>query len=127
MEVGPKASVFRNVYQGTTLLDPSLGGPSDPYARELMVDNTISAFADVKAFRPITRHLLFGASAGLDMQQLDFSTAYRATMPGYRSFSNGEQVVRLLTRVRVDAGLHAAIGLGWAGAGCAPAWHWARC
>ena len=34
LEVGPKASVFRNVYQGTTLLDPSLGGPSDPYARE---------------------------------------------------------------------------------------------
>ena len=115
LEAGPKASIFTNVQRGTTLLDPSLSGTLDPYAREFTVDNTVSAFADVKAFRPIARHLLFGASAGLDMQQLDFSTAYRATRPGYRSFPDGERVVRLLTRVRLDAGLHAAIGLGRAG------------
>ena len=115
LEAGPKASIFTNVQHSTTLLDPSLGGTLDPYAREFTVDNTVSAFADVKAFRPITRHLLFGAAAGLDMQQLDFSTAWRATVPGYRSYATGERVVRLLTRVRVDAGLHAAIGLGRAG------------
>lgn len=115
LEAGPKASIFRNVQHSTTLLDPSLSGPPDPYAREFTVDNTVSAFADVKAFRPITRHLLFGAAAGLDMQQLDFSTSWRATLPGYRSYSSGERVVRLLARVRVDAGLHAAIGLGRAG------------
>ena len=115
LEAGPKASIFRNVQRSTTLLDPRLGGTLDPYAREFTVDNTVSAFADVKAFRPITRHLLFGASAGLDMQQLDFSTSWRATLPGYRSYASGERVMRLLTRVRVDAGLHAAIGLGRAG------------
>ncbi|MDQ2795245.1 MAG: hypothetical protein M3Y12_14735 [Bacteroidota bacterium] len=114
-EAGPKASIFRNVQHSTTVLDPRLGGALDPYSPEFTVDNTVSAFADVKAFRPITRHLLFGASTGLDMQQLDFSTSWRATVPGYRSYTSGERVVRLLTRVRVDAGLHAALGLGRAG------------
>jgi len=48
------------------------------------------------------------------MQQLDIATTTRTTTPPFRS-GGGEHVVRLLTRVRVDAGLHVALGLGAAG------------
>ena len=113
LEAGPKASRFRNVYQGTTSLVP--GGAAPGNYRVFKVDNTVAAFADVKAFRPLSRHLLFSATAGLDMQQLDFVTSWRSSLPGYPSGGAEEHVVRLLTRVRLDAGLHAAVGLGSAG------------
>lgn len=112
-EAGPKGSQFRNVYQGTTTLVP--GGPDSGTYRVFRVDNTVSAFASVKAFCPLSRHLLVSAATGLDMQQLDFVTSWRASRPG--SFAGGgeEHVVRLLSRVRLEAGLHAAMGLGTAG------------
>jgi hypothetical protein len=112
-EAGPSASRFVNYSHGTTTLVP--GGAFSPYSREFKVDNTVAAFADVKALHYLTRHLVFAGSAGLDMQQLDFTTTWRATVPGYPNGGSGERVVRLLTRVRVDAGLHAALGLGRAG------------
>ena len=113
-EAGPKASRFQHVTIGTNYLgSPTQGGFSD-YAREFQVDNTYAAFADVKAFRSLSKHLVASGSAGLDMQQLDLATTTRTTTPPFRS-GGGEHLVRLLTRVRVDAGLHVALGLGSAG------------
>lgn len=113
VEAGPSASRFVNYTNSRTTLEP--GATVPPYYREFKVDNTVAAFADVKAFRNLTRHLVFSGSAGFDMQQLDFSASWRAAFPGYPTVVGSEHVVRLLTRVRLDAGLHAALGLGRAG------------
>lgn len=112
-EAGPKYSQFNNTYHSTNTLAPVPGGYTSDYTRDFQVDNTFAAFADVKAFRYLARHLAASGSAGLDMQQLDFSTTTRATTAPFRT-SQGEHVVRLLTRLRVDAGLHYALGLGTA-------------
>lgn len=113
-EAGPKASRFTNVAYHTTALAFIPNGYLPDYNREFQVDNTYAAFADVKAFRYLSKHLVASGSAGLDMQQLDFTTTTRAALPPFR-VGGGEHVVRLLTRVRVDAGLHLALGLGQAG------------
>ena len=110
-EAGPQVSRFQNVVYGTNYLDFVAQGGFSEYRREFQVDNTYAAFADVKAFRYLSKHLVASGSAGLDMQQLDIATTTRATTPPFRS-GGGEHVVRLLTRVRVDAGLHYALGLG---------------
>ncbi|MGY3089807.1 hypothetical protein ACVWYF_002855 [Hymenobacter sp. UYAg731] len=114
VEAGPKTSRFENVAHGTSYVSYTPGGFLSEYSREFQVDNTYAAFADVKAFRYLSKHLAASGSAGLDMQQLDFTTITRSTSPPFRT-SQGEHVVRLLTRVRVDAGLHLALGLGAAG------------
>ncbi|MFC6225481.1 hypothetical protein ACFP2F_19700 [Hymenobacter artigasi] len=111
-EAGPKTSLFRNTVQSTNALTPG-GYPSD-YYRSFQVDNTYAAFADVKAFRYWSKHLAASGSMGLDLQQLDITTTTTLTGAPFRT-SQGEHVVRLLTRVRIDAGLHAALGLGTAG------------
>lgn len=72
------------------------------------MDNTYATFADVKAFRYLSKHLVASGSAGLDMQQLDIGTTTRTITFPFR-FGGGEHVVRLLTRVRADAGLHYAL------------------
>ena len=113
-EAGPKASRFVNVTRGTSSVAFVPGGYLPEYSRDFQVDNTYAAFADVKAFRYLSKHLAASGSTGLDMQQLDFTTTTRAAFPPFRN-SQGEHVVRLLTRVRVDAGLHLALGLGASG------------
>ena len=110
-EAGPKVSRFQNVAYGTNYLNFVAQGAFSEYRREFQVDNTYAAFDDVKALRYLSKHLVASGSAGLDMQQLDIATTIRTTTPPFRS-SGGEHVVRLLTRVRVDAGLHYALGLG---------------
>ena len=123
-EAGPKTSWFENVTRGSTVLVPAPGSYVSEYYRDFQVDNTYAAFADVIAFRPLTKHRVASGSTGLDMQQLDFTTTTRSATPPFRT-SPGEHVVRLLTRVRVDAGLHLALGLGRRASYC-PASAWAR-
>ena len=78
--------------------------------REFQVDNTYATFTDARAFRCLSKHLVASGSAGLDMQQLDIASTTRMITSPFR-FGGGEHVVRLLTRMRVDAGLHYALEL----------------
>ena len=110
-EGGPKFSQFKNTYHSSNNLAFVPNGYVSDYSRDFQLDNTYAAFAGVKALRYLTKHLVASGGAGLDMQQLDFTTTTRSLFPPFRT-SQGEHVVRLLTRVRVDAGLHAAFGLG---------------
>jgi hypothetical protein len=113
-EAGPKASWFRNVNHGTTYLVFAPGTPAT-YYREFQVNTTYAAFADVRALKALAPHWLVSGTAGFDMQQLDFTTTWRAALAPRPDDFVREHVVRLLTRVRLDAGLHYAIGLGGAG------------
>jgi hypothetical protein len=112
-EAGPKYSQFKNTYHSTNNLAFLPNGYVADYSREFQVDNTYAAFAGVKALRFLSKHVVASGSAGLDMQQIDFTTTTRSLFPPYRT-SQGEHVVRLLTRLRVDGGLHYALGLGTA-------------
>ncbi|MDO7846570.1 hypothetical protein Q5H92_09400 [Hymenobacter sp. M29] len=110
-EAGPKFSQFNSTYHSTNVLAFVSGGYPSEYSREFQVDNTYAAFAGVKALRFLSKHLAASGGAGLDMQQIDFTTTTRGRFPPFRT-SQGEHVVRLLTRLRVDGGLHYALGLG---------------
>jgi hypothetical protein len=110
-EAGPKTSQFKNTYHSTNVLAFLPGGYVADYSREFQVDDTYAAFAGVKALRFLSKHLVASGGAGLDMQQIDFTTTTRSLFPPFRT-SQGEHVVRLLTRLRVDGGLHYALGLG---------------
>ena len=112
-EADPKASRFASTYHSTSYVAFAPNGYLSEYYREFQVDNTYSAFANVKALRYLTKHLVASGSTGLDMQQLDFTTTTRSAFPPFRT-SQGEHVVRLLTRVRVDGGLHYTLELGQA-------------
>ncbi len=113
VEAGPKVSIFENTYRSSTYLVPTIFNPTTTYYRNFEVRNTIEAFAGVKALRQLGRHWQFAGGLGLDMQQLDFTTSWRlGNEPASSSAFEREHVVRLLTRVRVEAGANFAINLG---------------
>lgn len=103
-EAGPKISAFsRQAYSGTT-------------ESEVQVRNTFSGFADVKAFKPLSRHVILSGTVGLDMQHLNYLSGYTQTVESsvVTSYSQ-EHVSRLLTRARVDWGIHYQVKLGESG------------
>ncbi|RSK35304.1 hypothetical protein [Hymenobacter metallilatus] len=100
-EAGPKISQFRSTsYSGYSETQPELR-------------DTFSGFADVKAFKPLANRLLMSGTVGLDMQLLNFKTGYTESYPATGiTFYSQEHISRLLTRARVDWGLHYHIRLG---------------
>lgn len=103
-EAGPKVSAFRTMsYSGTDNARPELR-------------NTFSGFADVKAFKPLSNRVVLSGTVGIDMQLLNFRTGYKESFPasGITSYSR-EHVSRLLTRARVDWGVHYQFNVGESG------------
>ncbi|GGG30584.1 hypothetical protein [Hymenobacter glacieicola] len=104
LEAGPKITQFRAMsYSGT---EESL-----PQVRD-----TYSGFADVKAFKPLSNRVVLSGTVGVDMQLLNFKTGYTESFPapGITSYSR-EHISRLLTRARLDWGIHYQFNLGESG------------
>lgn len=103
-EAGPKITQFRSMsYSGYSEAQPTLR-------------NTFSGFADVKAFKPLSNHLVLSGTVGLDMQLLNFRTGYTESYPapGITAYTQ-QHISRLLTRARVDWGLHYQFKVGESG------------
>lgn len=109
-EAGPKISQFRATSYGGT---GNLGGME---SSNVEVRNTFSGFTDVKAFKPLSNRVVLSATVGLDMQLLNYRTPYTETYSGNGiSAYSRQHISRLLTRARVDWGLHYQIKVGESG------------
>ena len=116
LEAGPKITDFRTTSYGGSYAPQSGTSFSDEKDRQVSVRNTFSAFVDVKAFRPLSERLVFSGTLGLDMQHLNYRTGYTQTSSnGIITAYGNEHISRLLSRARVDFGLHYQIRLGEAG------------
>jgi hypothetical protein len=105
-EAGPKINVFDLTSSGASATYPK---PGYNFAADVApeIDKTFSSFASLKAFKPLTRHLVFSGTVGLDMQHLDVRTGLQETgATGAATRYERAHISRLLARARVDWGLH---------------------
>ncbi|RYU84274.1 hypothetical protein [Hymenobacter persicinus] len=111
-EAGPKLTSIKINEGGASAAYPK---PSYDYERDVkpQMRNTVSSFADVKGFHALSRRLVLSSTVGLDMQHLNFKTGIREEFAGggFTSYTR-THVSRLLTRARVDFGLHYQFNLG---------------
>ncbi|UOQ78391.1 hypothetical protein MUN84_07385 [Hymenobacter sp. 5516J-16] len=104
VEAGPKITQFRTMsYSGSEDAQPEMR-------------DTYSGFVDVKAFKPLSNRVVLSGTVGVDMQLLNFRTGYQESFPapGITSYSR-EHISRLLTRARLDWGIHYQFNLGESG------------
>lgn len=106
VEAGPKLSDFNlsSSAASATYQKPGYNFAADV---EPKLDKTFSSFLSLKAFKSLTRRLVFSGTVGLDMQQLEVRTGLQET-GATGAFTRYERahISRLLTRARVDWGLH---------------------
>lgn len=115
-EGGGKVSDFRATSYGGSY-QPQSGAPLfSQEDRVITVRNTFSGFVQAKGFKELGQHLTLSGTVGLDMQHLNYRTGYTETFSGSGITAYGrEHISRLLSRARVDFGLHYQVRIGESG------------
>ncbi|UYZ60839.1 hypothetical protein [Hymenobacter latericus] len=115
-EGGPKVSQFRTMAHSGSY-SPQQGSNLYTEAdRRVQVRNTFSAYAQAKAFKPLSERVVLAITGGLNMQHLNYRTGYTERVVNSMITSyDSEHISRLLTRASLDWGLYYRVKLGEAG------------
>lgn len=115
-EAGPKISDFRAMSYGGTYRPQSASPSFSEADRKVTIRNTFSGFMQVKAFKPLSEHVVLSGTLGLDMQHLNYKTGYTQTVVNdiITAYDN-QHISRLLTRARADWGIHYQFNIGATG------------